>query len=74
MQAFPSFNQSVRLSVVPVACCWSAFFRVIFNCEIRTSPIPQTNPASKEAGELGRTRGTCFVARRFESAFVAELL
>ena len=33
-----------------------------------------TNPASKEAGELGLTCGTCFVARRLEFASVATLL
>ena len=33
-----------------------------------------TNPGSTEAGEYGRTRGTCFVARRLELVAAAGLL
>ena len=33
-----------------------------------------TNPGSMEVGECRQTRGTCFVARRFEVVGVAGLL
>ena len=33
-----------------------------------------TNPESMEASEYGRTRGTCFLARRLEAVAFAGLL
>ena len=42
-------------------------------CENCVRPIP-TNQGSMEAGVYGRTRGTCFVARRLEVVAVAGLL
>ena len=33
-----------------------------------------TNPESMEAGKCGRTRGTCFIARRLEVVAVVGLL
>ena len=43
------------------------------DCESCTRPI-SPNPGSVEAGEYGRTRGTCFIARRLEVVAVAGLL
>ena len=63
-----SVGRSVGLSVG--LCLTFVFFTA---CEICTSPI-STNPGSMEAGEYGLTRGTCFVARRFEVVAVAGLL
>ena len=48
------------------------FFRIIIDYESCTWPI-STNPACKDAGELGLTRGTRFVGR-LELAAVAVLL
>ena len=45
-------------------------FVVFTDCESCTRPI-STNPGSMEAGEYGRTRGTCFIARRLEVVAVA---
>ena len=42
-------------------------------CESSTRPI-STNPGSMESGEYGLTRGTCFIAYRFELHAVAGLL
>ena len=48
-------------------------FVVFTECERCTRPI-STNLGSMEAGECGRTRGTCFIARRLEVVAVAGLL
>ena len=48
-------------------------FVVFTDCESCTRPI-STNPGSMEAGECGRTRGTCVIARRLEVVAVAGLL
>ena len=48
-------------------------FVVFTDCESCTRPI-STNPGSMEAGECGRTRGTCFIARRLDVVAVAGLL
>lgn len=49
------------------------FFRTIIDCEDCRRPI-SINPGSTEAGEHGLTRGTCFIARRFEVVAVTGLL
>ena len=48
-------------------------FVVFTDCESCTKPI-FTIPGSMEAGEYGLTRGTCFVARRFEVIAVGGLM
>ena len=48
-------------------------FAVFTDCESCTRPI-STNPGSMEAVEYGLTRGTCFLACRFELDAVAGLL
>ena len=58
-------------------CCvlsGSVLWRII-DCQSCTRTWPtSTNPTSKEAGELGLTRGNCFVVRRPELAAVAMSL
>ena len=63
-------NSCISLHVCLVYCLSAAY---ITDCECRSWPI-STNLASTEAGELGLTRGKCFVARRLELAAVAVLL
>ena len=46
-------------------------FVVFTDCESCSRPI-STNPESMDAGECGRTRGTCFIVRRLEVVAVAE--
>ena len=46
---------------------------VLTDCESRAGQI-STNPGSKEAGEYGLTRATCFVKGRLEVVSVAEVL
>ena len=46
---------------------------VFTDCESYTETI-STNPGSMEAGECGRTRGICLIARRLEVVAVARLL
>ena len=58
---------SVRLSV----CMCN--IRRFTHCESCTKPI-SPNPGSMETGECGRTRETCFIARRLEVVAVAGLL
>ena len=53
--------------------CVCVTFVVFIDWESCTEPIC-TNPRSKEAGEHGLTRGTCFVARRLEVVAVPGLL
>ena len=60
----PLFNYSVGERVT---------FVVFTDCESYTETI-STNPGSMEAGECGRTRGICFIARRLEVVAVARLL
>ena len=48
-------------------------FVVFTDCESCTRPI-STNPGSKEAGECGRTLGTCFITCRLEAVVVAGRL
>ena len=67
---------SVCLSVCLSAClsvCVCVTFVVFTDCESCTRPIA-TNSGSTEAGEHRLTRGTCFVARRFEVVAAAGLL
>ena len=54
-------------------CLCMYHIRVFTDCESCTWPI-STNPRSMEAGSYGRTRETCFVARRLEVVAVAGLL
>ena len=66
------YDRRGSLISLSVVCCLSGlFFRVIIDCK---SCRISTNPSSKEAGDLGLTRGTNFVARRLELASVAALL
>ena len=51
-------------------CATFAIFTDLVSC---TTPI-STNSGSMEAGKYRPTRGTCFVARRFEVVAVAGLL
>ena len=60
----------ISLSVSVSVC---VTFVVFTDCESCMRPI-STNPRSMEAGECGRTRGTCFIARRLEVVGVAGLL
>ena len=62
----PVFNLSVCVSVCVT-------FAVLTDCESCTRTIFK-NPGSMEAGECGRTRGTCFITCRLEVVTVAGLL
>ena len=62
-----------NLSVVMCVRVCDIEFVVFTDCESCTRPI-STNPGYMEAGEDGRTRGTCSVARRPEVVAVAGLL
>ena len=59
---------------------WSCGFGVclsavcLIDCKSCTWPISANPATTEEAGELGRTRGTCFVAHRLELAAVAVTL
>ena len=61
---------SVCLSVCVSVC---VTFAVFTYCERCTTPI-STNSGSMEAGECGRTRGTCFVVVCVEVVAVAGLM
>ena len=60
----------ISLSVCVRVC---ATFVVFTDCESCTWPI-STNSGSMEAGECGRTRGTCFITCRLEVVAVTGLL
>ena len=47
---------------------------VVFTVRESCTRLISTNPGSMEAGECGRTRGTCFIAHRLEVVAVAGLL
>ena len=49
-------------------------FVVFADYEESCTRLISANPGSMKAGEGGRTRGACFVARRLEVVAVAELL
>ena len=60
---------------LPVCQCVRVTLVVFTDCESCTRPRPIfTNSGSMEAGEYGLTRGTCFVACRFEFVVVAGRL
>ena len=63
----------ISLSVCLPVYCVCATFVFLTDCERWTRPI-STNPGSIEAGKYGLTRGTCFVAPRFEVVAVAGQL
>ena len=56
-----------------MSVCVCITFVVFTDCESCTRPI-STNPESMEAGECGRTRGTCLITCRPEVVAVAGLL
>ena len=66
-----SYRGAYRVPLFKLSVCVT--FVVYIDCESRTRPI-YTNPGSMEANESGLTRGTCFVACRFEVVAVAGLL
>ena len=53
--------------------CVDIEFVVFTDCESCMRPI-STNPGSMEAGDHGLTRGTCFLACRFELDALAGVL
>ena len=66
----PLFNQSVCLC----RCVYVKHSSFLLIARDVRGRFPQTRDQYVEAGECGRRRGTCFIARRLEVVAVAGLL